>query len=295
MKKALTILMILSLLLCCAPAFAADSTDGSSPEEESAADLTSLVLDALDSEVYRSTYEALLDGEPIRSGSYGDAAIGLQQTLADFGQKIGIDGSAGSQTISTLKAVQANFGLEQTDTLDAEGYALLLPRLLAVRDFDAAYGLLCDTMEESELDYLRACSLAMQKKFYSAKRAFEYSGFGNWEERAAACVQPWPSGVLYTNPSAGGGTAQLIIEYSAGGGEAMLVKVYNDDGDLVRILFTGTAGTVATSLDDGSYMLEIEVGTDWYGEEEGFGDDASYTDSTYIELEPYHWTKFFMD
>jgi len=284
MKKTLAILMILSLLLGCAPAFA---EDGSAAEL-----LTEAVLEALDNALYSDTYKALLEGDPIRSGSYGDAARGVQQTLADLGCRLSVDGGVGSQTISALKSAQETFGLEQTDTLDADGYAQLLLRLLAAKDFAAAEELLAGSMEDDELEFLRACSLSMQGKYYSAKQVFEECRFGNWEERAAACAQPWPgSGVLYSNPDVGGGSCQLIIQDAVSSGRAVYVKVYSDDDVLVRTMFTGSSGTAAASLPAGSYSLEYSVGDKWYGEEEGFGGDEFFSGWDSVDIETYHWLK----
>jgi lysozyme family protein len=66
----------------------------------------------------------------VGDGSRGDAARGLQQLLVAFGQDIRADGIVGPKTIAALKAVQAQYELPQTDKLDAEGLAALLPLLL---------------------------------------------------------------------------------------------------------------------------------------------------------------------
>ena len=99
---------------------------------------TEAVLDALGEEVYRTTYEALLSGEIVERGSKGDAAKGVQQTLAAFGQDIAVDGNVGPKTLAALNAVQRECGLVQTASLDAAGYAELLAKLLAIVDPDAA-------------------------------------------------------------------------------------------------------------------------------------------------------------
>ncbi|MDO4866693.1 MAG: hypothetical protein Q4C10_09040 [Clostridia bacterium] len=88
------------------------------------------VLDALGEEAYRGTYEALLAGEIIQKGSKGEAARGLQQTLIAFGQSIVADGNIGPKSIAALNSVQQAHGLEATEMVDAEGYALLLSALL---------------------------------------------------------------------------------------------------------------------------------------------------------------------
>ena len=92
------------------------------PEAEAA-------LDALGSDAYRRTYEALLAGETIRQGTKGDAARGLQLALVALGQRISADGNVGPKTLAALNAVQAALGLEQTRELGAEGFAALLKAL----------------------------------------------------------------------------------------------------------------------------------------------------------------------
>ncbi len=79
---------------------------------------------------YRALYGALSRGEAVGDGSRGDAARGLQQLLVAFGQNIKADGIVGPKTLAALNAVQAQYELPQTDRLDAEGLATLLPLLL---------------------------------------------------------------------------------------------------------------------------------------------------------------------
>lgn len=79
---------------------------------------------------YPALRDALDSGEAVGEGSRGDAARGLQQLLIAFGQDIRADGIVGPRTIAALKAVQAQYELPQTDALDAEGLAALLPLLL---------------------------------------------------------------------------------------------------------------------------------------------------------------------
>lgn len=95
-----------------------------------ASDAVEAALEALGVAAYRALYDALEDGAAVGSGSRGDAAKGLQQMLAAFGQDIAVDGIVGPRTIAALNAVQAQYGLPQRDELDAAGFASLLPLLL---------------------------------------------------------------------------------------------------------------------------------------------------------------------
>ena len=235
-------------------------------------ELIQAVLDALNDDACRATYDALSAGEVVRKGSKGDAAKGVQQTLAAFGQKIAVDGNVGPRTIAALNAVQAAFGLEQTEALDAEGYAGLLPRLLISTDPDKADALLSDQMESGEYDYMRACALVARGKYFSARQLFERSAYGDWEARAEACVQPWPrNGVLYKNPAVKGSSTELTVKFNTDPDTAMLVKVYTTDGTLARTLFIGGTGKATTSLPAGTYIIKDGTGRNWYGEEEAFG------------------------
>ncbi len=231
------------------------------------------VLDALNDDIYRATYDALLSGEVIQKGSKGDTAKGVQQTLVALGQDIAVDGNVGPKTIAALNAVQAAFGLPETESLDAEVYATLLPRLLIVTDPDAADALLMGSMDAAEYDYLRACALVAQGKYASARALFEESGWGDWAARAEACVQPWPkTGVLYKNPEVKGSSAELAVQFNTEADTAMLVKVYTEGGVLARTMFIGGTGKATCSLPAGTYVIKDGVGKNWYGEEEAFGE-----------------------
>ena len=100
----------------------AATSDASQPVEAA--------LEALGVDAYRALYDALSAGETVGEGSRGDAARGLQQMLAAFGQDIRVDGIVGPRTIAALNAVQAQYGLPPSDKLDAGGLAALLPLLL---------------------------------------------------------------------------------------------------------------------------------------------------------------------
>ena len=240
------------------------------------------VLDALDEDVYRSTYAALAEGEVIENGSKGDAARGLQQTLIAMGQNISADGSVGPKTLAALNAVQAEFGLDQSESLDAAGYESLLTRLLVIRDPDAAEALLSGQMDEGEYEYTRACAMAAQGRYATAQELFEESQWGNWEERAAACVQQWPkNGQLYKNPEVKGSSTQLTVKFNTDPDTAMLVKIYTLNDVLARTLFIGGTGQATTSLPAGTYIIKDGTGKNWYGEVESFGPQGSYEIMTF--------------
>ena len=261
---------------------AAEEPDEDEMEEPAEDDLTARVLAELGGDLYRATYEALAAGELIESGSHGDTAKGVQQTLVDLGQQIGVDGSIGSQTFRAINAVQKAFGLEETDVLDVDSYAALLLRLLAIRDIDTAEDLTWDLMDEGERMYLRACVLEAEGKYFSAKNLFEECGAGNWEERAENCVQPWPqTGVLYRNDAVSGSAGEICVVHNTESDTAMYVKIYTEDGVLARTLFIGGTGRATASLPAGTYIIKDGTGHNWYGEEEAFGWEGSYEVMTF--------------
>ena len=285
MKKLLSVLVLIALL---PGAFGALAEAGEpAPADASAVDFPiDEVLDALGDPVYRETYEALQAGEAIGKGSKGDAAKGVQQALIALGQDITADGSIGPRTISALNAVQAAFGLPQTEALDAAGYAGLLPGLLIAADPDAADGLLREHMDAGRYDYLRGCALYAKGLYYSAKLSFEGSGFGDWEDRAAACVQPWPkTGPLYSNPDVKGSNCRLTVAFNTDEDIAMLVKIYTADGALARTLFIGGTGKASATLPAGFYVIKDGSGANWYGEEETFGGEGEYEVMTFVDGE----------
>ena len=267
MKKLLALVLTLLMLLCSLPALA---------------DTTSDTLDALGKDVYKTTYEALQDGEVVQKGSKGAAAKGVQETLVAFGQGISVDGNVGSKTIKALNAVQEAFGLPATDSLDADGYAQLLPRLLVATDPDKAEEVLAGQMDEAEFIYMQACASVAQGKYYTAKKLFTESGYGDWQARAEACAQPWPkTGVLYKNSSVKGSSTELAVKYNSDDGSAMIVKVYTTDGVLARTMFIAGTGKAKCSLPAGTYIVKDGTGDTWYGEEEAFGEEGYYKVMTF--------------
>ncbi len=246
------------------------------------ADVVDVVLDALGDESFRAAYGVLLSGETVQKGSKGDTAKAVQQTLIALGQDIKADGNVGPKTIAALNAVQAALGLEETETVDAEGYEKLLVRQLIAVDPDAAEALLSGVMDAAEYDYLRGCVLYAKGSYYGAKLAFEASGTGDWEARAAACAQPWPkTGLLYKNPDVRGSNTELTVVFNSDPDVAMLVKIYTPDDVLARTLFIGGTGKATASLPAGSYVIKDGTGTDWYGEADAFGKEGHYEVMTF--------------
>lgn len=274
MKKLLFSLLALAFALCSLSALADEARDAA----------LEAVLDALGDDC-RATYESLRANGPVGMGSRGDAARGVQQTLVEFGQDIVADGIAGAKTLGALNAVQSAFNLPASDALDAEGYAALLPRLLVLRDPDAAEALLADSLGP-EYDYIRGCINQLAGRFYTARRDFIESQWGDWAARAEACARPWPgNGQIYKNSALKGGAVQLTVQVNGEAENATLVKVYTSDGDLAAALFIGGKGSATTFLPGGRYAVKDGRGPRWYGLEEAFGDEGVYEAMTFGEEE----------
>ena len=206
--------------------------------DETAQNWSEYVLSQLGNSVYRETYDALSEGKPVSTGAYGTAAKGLQQTLIDFGQKLSADGQAGGKTFEALHTVQDAFGLDRTDTVDADGYSQLLLRLLVFKEMeedeysvtDKISSLPGEPVDYDECTYMMACADYLRGRYYKAKDRFEYCYWGDAEERAEKCIQPWQStGQIWKDSSMGAGT-QLTITVNGEPDVGMHVKIYQQDG-----------------------------------------------------------------
>ena len=264
-----------------------ESNDVEIPENEF--NLTEYILKEMDNTLYRETYEALADGETVAMGAWGTAAKGLQQTLIDFGQKLSADGQAGGKTFEALHTVQDAFGLDRTDTVDADGYSQLLLRLLVFKEMeedeysvtDKISSLPGEPIDYDECTYMMACADYLRGRYYKAKDRFEYCYWGDAEERAEKCIQPWPStGQIWKDSSMGAGT-QLTITVNGEPDVGMHVKIYQQDGKLVSMLFIGGSGSASTWLTGGTYTIKDGTGSDWYGPEDSFGYYGDYQVMTF--------------
>lgn len=266
MKKLLSFLLALSLFIL--PVLAGS---GSAKAETTIED----VLDALNNSTYRSTYNALKGGEEFKNGSKGDTAKGVQQTLADFGQDITVDGKAGKKTFSTLNTVQEAFGLDKTSTLDADGYATLLSCLVFIKNPDEAESLFYAEMGDAEFNYNVACSYYVQNKYYTAKKFFEQSEYNDYATRASKCVQSFPKNGVMFKESIGKENAKIKV-VNKDETYGMHVEIWTTDDVLARTMFIRPKGNAMCPVPAGNYYVKTAYGTEWFGDE-AFGDDSSYS------------------
>ena len=141
--------------------------------------------------------------------------------------------------------------------------------------------------EQAEAEYNRACALFDEGKYYSAKVAFEKSAYKDWEQRAAACVQPMPeTGELFhdENMTSDNMILAFCVE-SQDDNKGMYITVYTKDKKLVESLFIKGADTVETKIPGGEYYVKDASGTEWYGADEQFGPDGHYESMVFNEIE----------
>ena len=139
----------------------------------------------------------------------------------------------------------------------------------------------------AKAEYERASALFDQGKFYSAKVAFEESGYQDWEKRAAECVQPMPAtGEMYHNENMTSNNMSLTFDVqNAGSDEGMYIMVSAEDNTLAETLFIQGTGSVETWLPGGNYYVKDASGTVWYGEDEKFGPTGHYERMVFDEFE----------
>lgn len=141
--------------------------------------------------------------------------------------------------------------------------------------------------DAAKAEYDHAVALFDEGKFYSAKAAFEKSGYKDWEQRAAACVQPMPeTGELSHDENMRSDKMILVFNVNEENGDmGRYITVLTKDNKLVESLFVKGAGTVETGIPGGEYYVKSSSGTEWYGADEQFGPDGLYITMVFNETE----------
>ena len=132
-----------------------------------------------------------------------------------------------------------------------------------------------DTAKE---EYLRASELFDEGKFYSAKLAFENSGYDDYEQRALQCIQPMPeTGELWHDKDMASDKMRLdFVVNEDDNAIGTYIAVYTEDNNLVETVFIQGSGTVETWIPGGTYCIKDASGTVWFGEKELFGKEGKY-------------------
>jgi hypothetical protein len=278
---------------------AAESEEETEAESETEAE-PSLTMDresvhkimlAMGDQTLRTTRKFLLKGGVIEDGYKGDAGIGLQQMLVEFGCDITVDGAIGTKTIEALHQVQERFGLALSDQIDQSVFDTLVPLLLMTRGEDSSevdvQGFYDAARGEGYYQYLKGCAMAGIGKYYSAREAFENSSWQDSQERAAACVQELPdSGLLWRNPDITGTESGLTFKVKGSeDSSGMCFEVYDTDDQLVSVVFVRGSSSAKTDLPAGTYHIKDGSGTEWYGLAETFGPEGNYEYLTFSEEE----------
>jgi len=262
-----------------------DETVVSEPDETELADeddspeTIDIILEALGEPIYQTTYEDLAKGNVILKDDKSGSAKGLQTLLLAFGYDVSTDGLADKKTFNPLHNLQAIFGMEVNNTVDAEDFSFLLKCLYIMNDPDGAEELLAGAeFTYDEFYYLLGCCAELQELYYTAYEYFDYCSGEDAYNRAQACIRPWPdNGELYHNKNYVSSQMQLNIQVdNQDEGYASYFKIYSGDGDWACSLFVYGSGTVSTSLPGGVYTIKLGTGEDWFGVQEAFGYDGYY-------------------
>ena len=141
--------------------------------------------------------------------------------------------------------------------------------------------------DQAKAEYDRASALFAEGKYYSAKEAFENSSYGDWKERAEACVQPMPeTGEIWHDENMTSDQMRLDFDVNeTNENVGRYIAVYTEDKELVETVFVKGTGTVETWLPGGNYYVKDASGTEWYGETELFGRDGEYETMVFDEVD----------
>ena len=277
MKKLLSLLLVLVLLLSLAPLSLAAENEG-----------IEAVLDGLGKASYREAYEALLLGEVIEKGTNSDSVKALQRLLNELGQEVSKDGKAGSGTIKAVNKILAKYGMEETEVVDADVFAeLLCCAYILEKGEDAQEDVITAGMDEGQYYYILGRKYQADKHYYLAQNAYTISDWADWSDRADDCVQKWPSDgrIWKSNSRIGSGVTVKFKVTNSDSDVATCFKIYNSDDKLVAVLFIGGNGSASTNLKAGRYTIKKGTGTDWYGRKDCFGEAGWYSTLTFDDGE----------
>ena len=273
--KTFIIMLILAALLC------AGTAETTSAEETSGATYNGCIqriLEEFGDADYISAYNKLAAGNVIKSGTNDVTATAMLKLVYAFGEdSIGF-GTIGAKSLAKLNSVQEKLGLVKTEALALDGYTRLLACLYIYKYPDKCEELLKDGMGD-EYWYLRGCVYQMNGDYISAKKAFLQSGIENSDERALELTRKtWPeTGEIYRNSSYVGENMYIAIDMYNNTGMACAVKICNEAGTAVSVLFIQENGKAIAKLPGGVYMIKSAIGEDWYGLDNAFGEDGTYS------------------
>ena len=151
-----------------------------------------------------------------------------------------------------------------------------------------------DRYQYYEEDYQAALKLYNAGKYYSAKVAFDKLGdYKDSAKKAENCVRSKPSsGEIYHNSNYKSSSVDLKI--TAPSGTDTFLKIYCGS-DLVSTVFIRAGKSATVYLPSGTYTIDADYGSTWYGTTESFGPNGSYCtllngSSTKFSLSTGSWT-----
>ena len=149
-------------------------------------------------------------------------------------------------------------------------------------DIDQAMASVLDKMEAASMRadealYRQAEEHFAEGLYYTACQEFRKSLYGDWAERAAACILPWPeNGEVWQNDPDRKEEMRVTIQVEhLSDDKACFVRLYRED-EPVSGLFISGSGEASVDLSAGAYMFRIGFGSLWYGGRELFGKTGSY-------------------
>ena len=132
--------------------------------------------------------------------------------------------------------------------------------------------------------YDAAMALYNDERYYSARREFIASAYGDWEEMAAKCLLQSPAtGELWHDPSLWVRDMYLTFRIDQPEDTSIFIRLYKDGKPVSYLFISGPGETTAELPGNGYYTIKDGIGTTWYGMKEAFGPDGSYETMTFDE------------
>ena len=105
---------------------------------------------------------------------------------------------------------------------------------------------------------------------------------------AQNCIQPFTSGEFYHNPNYISDDVTFIAAARAANKKNAIIKLYTADGVFVCGFYVTPGKTLQTKVPTGTYQFRFSYGTNWFGDDEMFGDEGFY--AIYVENSTRNYT-----
>jgi tetratricopeptide (TPR) repeat protein len=133
----------------------------------------------------------------------------------------------------------------------------------------------------NKVDYALADQLLTDGKNYEAYRAFQaLDDYEDAAERAESCKVAYPgTGIIWQDSAWYSGDCSIVFDCT-NLSAARYFKIMSGDS-LVATLFVNGGGSVEVEVPAGWYTVKQASGADWFGTEDLFGEDGSYSHMTF--------------